>query len=739
MYYQKRNIQLAGNLVLSEVTPVTESKIERVETPSINHVFVIDVSGSMYDTLPKMRTHLKARIPELISENDTLSIIWFASSGQCGKLKDMVKVTNLSDIKELNSDIDRYLTPKGCTAFLDPLVLTNELIGKVKTNEGLWSFVFLSDGGNNDSPWNEVIKQLEELQPKLSSATIVEYGYYCDSDKLTEMAETLGGSKIFEEDFDDYEVDIERLWKSNTSPRIEFNITDFKSQMKLQVMFTIDESSKSVKVYNTDRKNSILIPENTEKIYFLGTNNSKEIEYNCNPELLAAIYVFADKMKYDITEQLLKTSGDVNFIEMYCNSFGKQKLANFKNSILDSVFDLTKIGQKGFDYNFNPNPKAYCVMDMIEDLMSSELNLIHPYHPAFNYSRIGAKSVTKKLLTESEKEALSNAKTTLKVEKVLEEVDLNSVKMNVKDHTKGYSVRNLTWNENRANVSMLFKIDVSLSLPKNNPLKIENLDSFIWRNYTLIKDGILNMTELPVTLSIDTFNKFDKLGLVEVISRGNADVFCIIKFGHLPIINKKRTETVYASEIISNELRLLELRNKKKYIGYLSKQLPNPKVSLTSSWNSEQLNYLKSIGVSNYNGYSPLTELDKSGDFYFATSLVSSIEKFSSIPKIEDIFKKRESGKAFTASEEFLDRCMKEVDLCIEKSSDKLNSLETLSETISKETKDLIERNAKSKFSIILSRKWFTDRKGFDDNTSELPSLNNLKITFQFKEEKQYL
>ena len=65
-------------------------------------------------------------------------------------------------------------------------------------------------------------------------------------------------------------------------------------------------------------------------------------------------------------------------IEMYCNSFGKQKLAVFKEKALDRVFNYNNIELVS---GYKPNSKKYCVLDLIDDLMSSDDNKIYPLDP----------------------------------------------------------------------------------------------------------------------------------------------------------------------------------------------------------------------------------------------------------------------------------------------------------------------------------------------------------------------
>lgn len=741
-----RSIEIAKNLYLAEFTPEQKAQDEVQKSVKVNHVYCCDISGSMYNSLPKMRQQLKNRIPDLVSESDTLTIIVFSGSNECTTLKECVSIKNAKDLKALNDAIDKFMTPQGCTSFYDPVVMTNELVSRMNKSDELWSFIFLSDGGNNDHPWADVIKALSDLQPKISSAAIIEYGYYADSQKLTEMAETLGGEKIFSEDFDSYEMDFERVLSGKTEPRIPLDLTEFKGSMKYQQMFSIDEAGNSVKVFSTERTKEVLVPSRVETLYFLSKEQIGETildPEDVESAMYAAIQICADRLRYDVTEHLLSALGDKKLITLYCNAFGKQKLAEFKESALDCAFSKDLRFVDGIDKNFKPNPNAYCVLDLIDDLMSEEENRICVCHPRFNYSRIGAKSVVKQILTEEQKQKLSKAATKLKADKVLEEVDANAVHMEYADANAGFPISNLTWNEDRANLSVLLKIDVNLTMPKND-LGLTTIPSFIWRNYTIIKDGILNVTTLPVYLGELTIAKLKKKGIIndstEILENG----IVILDFGTLPIVNKKRTESVVANDLATLQCSMLHHQFEKKYLGYLKKKYPVDVdyTSTDSGFTREQLEYLASKGITLDKGYSPQSELDKSGDFYMAMSLKVGIKGFSSIPKIEDVMKKSESGKSLTPSESLMFIMMSDIDDKVNNipESKKPEEIERMFDSVTKVTRTEMESIAKQKFGLIMSRKWFKDKSGFDDNQVIVKiNGNDTPFTFEFKEVKQNL
>lgn len=726
--YRKESVQVSKRLKLAKISEMfTNEETSKVEvTLPCNHVFCIDVSGSMYDSLPKMRTQLKSKLVDIVNEKDTVSLIWF--DDKCGYISELAHINSVQDVREMNRKIDEFLRPGGCTNFYDPIELTNKLISRVDNLLGYWNFIFLSDGGHNTGgSWEKVISELSKLQENISSATIIEYGYYADSSRLSQMAETLGGSKIFNEDFENYEVQIPKAFGGKTVKRVEFDITDFKSSMKRQIIFSYDTKSESVKVYSTAGVNSILIPEDTKELYYIEESKGTPVEVTGDylKSLYAAVYVFADRLSYDIVEELLYATKDKEAIDMYCNSYGKQRLAAFNDHILSKANPFMNQGITKIDKEYKPNPKAYCILDLIDDLMESSDNKIHIYHSEFNYTRTGAKSVVKRILTEEDRKKLIEADTKLKVSKVLDEIDSNSVKMRIKNPNEGYSIRNLVWNSERANLSFQVKVEVILTLPNGS-----EIESFIIRNYTFIKDGILNVSSLPMELSKETKKKLKlkkKLKITDL-----EDGICKIDFSDLPIINKKRTESVFMTQMADWEVDLLRNKMYKRYISYLMKLAPRDS-SVSSTWDPK----LTELGITP-GGYSPKTELDKSGDFYMAPTLESKIEKFSSIPQVTKVLEKISLGKSLTTSESYMSDVMNVVNSILGKDNPSYDELNDLFSNYDKESKELIEKIAKSKFSLILSRKWFKDRTGgYDDNSMKVRFFNeDLTIKFEFRDKK---
>ena len=724
-------LYVAEHEIKKEQVTVTE-----VRQP-VNHIFCCDISGSMWDELPPMRKQLKNRLASIINDEDTVTIIAFADGEDCFVLKEKVHCSNAAELAELHKAIDKYLTPMGCTDFLEP---TKKSIDIVKTG-GYYNWVFLSDGGHNCGPFSKVVDALKELQPSVSSATIIEYGYYADSERLSQMAEILGGSKIPAADFDHYVPVIESAFAGNAAvPKQEIDMP-YDTVTKLAYDFAIYVSPATGNVHVANFENGkVLLPTNVDKFYTVArvpvslVNGTRPTDFSA---FYAIAYVLADKLEYDLVEEVLNFIGDKKFIDKYQTSFGKQKLFEFQNTLGLAVTDVKERGE--IDPNYKPNLDPYSVVDFFNDLANDQDNLIEVASKDFHYNRTGAKSEVKVELTAEEQEAIKAATNTAVVEAIIKKANERKVKMEMVD--RGYPISTFTWNEERANLSGLFKIDVNLTLPSNQ-YGLDKVKSFVFRNYTIIKDGIVNITVLPLILTRNTFVKVCAHQGVQILSQADyaGDMIrCMVDVSKLPVINKKAISGCLKPTMTSLALSLLDTKFTMKYLKTL---LPEEKpVETMSGYTQEQSEYLASLGIT-AKGYSPATQQTKDGDFYMATLFVSNFKSFSSVPKVADVLDKVKNSKKLTPSDTYMKGVIDRVDKFIAGTAGDRNTvIQGMIDQVNRIKETTSRDLAQMKFTMLVARKWFVGSTGFDDNMDTIKSGYGLDLTieYRFADKKVYL
>ena len=747
-----KHVKLSDGFYLTSKTILAEQPKVKVAKKT-NHVFVVDVSGSMYYDLPKIRTQLKNKLSSLMKEGDTISIVWFSGKNEAGILKEEVEVKSLKTLSDLNDAIDRWLQPVGLTAFLKPLELVKDLVERVKKNrpDSVFSMIFLTDGYNNDCPWQDVVKTLKSMENDITSSTFVEYGYYADTQKLTQMASILGGEKISCDGFDDFEPVFDaKITSSNFSSK--------KILAKIEGSYLYDFAfsvhNGSIILYSINENNEILVPENVNKInYFspigIGVEDVGAYRDGDDPAdtvLYGAIYVLADKLLNEDAEKVFYALGDNYHYRMLTNAFGKQKLNEFKSAIKECVVDVSKRYPEGFAPITPVADDAYCLMDLINDLTETE-TLFFPSHPEFNYKRIGRKRIVKgSELSNVDKKRLNEAKNVEEAAKILEElkdkkVDLKFVNT---EPNKGYSLKNLVWNEERANLSVNVRYDGEVELPENK-FDINKVASFKFNNYTIIKDGIVNIQILPVNFTPELAKMLTEKGVAwEMYNRKDEyDNTILIDLTSIPVINRKMVKSVSANELAKLEWELVKLQGDKKVYDYYKKELfPKTSKSYAEMLGAECAEWLKEIGITDYNGFAPKTDAAKSTDFYMSVNLKTKIKGLSSLPKVVDVWNNILAGKTLKLNESVMADALKNYHAQL--ASDMFNTLSeeqkkgvlqsylnTKYDMLNNKKKKVMQEIAQIKFALILSKKWFKEFQSFDENVVKL-TLDGREVQFTF-------
>jgi hypothetical protein len=756
----KKNVKFDENYYL--ISQEANSTVTVEVAKKTNHIFVVDVSGSMSWELPKIRTQLKNKLSNIMKEGDTITIVWFSGSRDAGILKEEVEVKSLKTLSDLHDAIDKWLRPVGLTAFLKPLELVKEVIGRIRKNrpDSVFSMIFLTDGCNNDCPWNEVIKTLKGLEAEIASSTFVEYGYYADSRALTQMASVLGGEKISCDGFDDFEPMFDAKISSSVygGKKIVVNITD---KYLYDFAYSVGKDG-SVLLYNI-QDNKIMVGSDVKEVHFfspiaVGTADAPLLN-NVVPQeqvakLYAAVYVLSDKLMNDDAEKVFYALGDNHFYKMLVNAFGKQKLNSFKAAIKECVADVSKRFPLGIGAIQKVPDDAYCLMNLIEDLGNVEGCLFYKGHPDFNYNLIGRKRVARgENLSEADKKRLAEAKNVEEISKITEELKQKNVEIKFvdSDPERGYPLTDLVWNEKRANLSVRIYIEGEAIVPENK-FGIEKVASFRYKTYTLIKDGIVNIKKLPVSYSVEVLNLLKAHDVKFVVTDNGVtnQNAIVIDLTSIPLINRGMVKAISAKGLGIQEWELQKLQADKKVYDYYRKSLfPKESKSFVELLGQEAADWLKTIGITDYNGFAPLTDAEESTDFYMSVNLETKIKGFSSLPKVEDVIAKLKSGAPLKPSEAIMSDAVKKYQAQLE--SEMYQSLNeeqqkgvlktyliTKSDILNKKRKKALQEIAQIKFSLILSKKWFTEFKTFDENKLSLKlDGQDLEFTFDLSEKEE--
>lgn len=653
------------------VTKHFDKTLARDVKVPMKRVVVVDCSGSMSGELPKLRTHLKNKLPTMVAPEDTISLIWFSGRNEAGFIFQDLQINSALDLATVNTAIDRFLKPIGLTGFKEPLNLVVSMA--VKDSDMPISLTFMTDGGENQSPKSEIIEVCSKLSNQIATSVMVSYGYYADEKFLNQMAEELGGEMIGAGDFQSYVDLLDRSLNTRASSK---KLVATNLPTTGLIVGHLESSYVTVKA-NASGQGTF--PSNTIAYSYLegsGELDLVEDEYAA----VQVVGALIQRGEADVAVQLAGLIGDEELFKTVQNAFSKQDY----NRVVSMVGPYQPFVTAPRNTNLKQDPNAYNVLTLLMDLAEQEGNYLHISHPEFVYSAIGSK-----------RNAIP---------------DENGFvpKFTNKDGEVKAAITTLKFDSDRPNISILTRRDGQVSLPDNDFGFGNSIDSFIWRNYAIVRDGIVNVKKLPVVLTKASHDLLTMNGIP--LEPFKVNTTYVIDVSKMPVINRSMTTPMTAAEICKMQFEIYNLQVSQKIINS-NIEKPEASAEFSSKYGEDATLFLKKYGVTP-GGFGPKTEAGESVDPYIAKALVVKLGGLSSIPKIEDVKADVLAGKKLTASKKIV--------------ADKLKQLENITDFV--QAKQAIKTNlckandamVKAKFGIILGKKIFTDMKNWDDNTIEI-------------------
>ena len=759
-------LKIKKGLFFVNQTIKLESQKEKTVEVNTHHIFVIDCSGSMYGELPKIRTDLHNKISTVLKPKDSVTIIWFSGRNEFGVVIEDWTVNSPMDLKKVRDAINKYLTDQSLTAFKQPLEEVKRVVERVsKDKKGyLHSMFFLTDGCDNQWSTKEIISAVSSLKESLNAATIVEYGWYCNRELMSNMAQELGGIHTVSKDFQDYEPYMTKQFSSDNKSKRKY--VELESTPEFGVVFNIVDGD--IILYTPNENNEVLLGVDGEtNVFYFSKNeptgkllgdaeyfdktfaNGKYKKDNIVTGAYASLFAFSRRSDYNMVSEMLKAIGDVTLIKQKANTFGTQKITELEQKFIDAVNDSNQRYVSGYDPNAEPAEDAYCVLDMITDLMSSEENNFYPQHEAFSYKRIGSKAVSKAGKVSDEDKAkldeLLKNNNLAGLQEAIEDVKNNltsDLVFHYNDELQPCPISDLVWNETRANLSVKVLYKGYVNLPKNNFNLPEKFETQIFRNYTIIKDGICHTYSLPVSLSKDTFKKLQDNDLLKGEKYKTGQIY-VLEFSELPVINRKMVDTLSAKDLFQNEYELVKLQASNSYFNYLKKKLfKNASKGFMDLYGKDATDWLATLGLKDY-GFNPPKTIEKQGEEISVNTLEIKIDKLSSSVTAKDIEsaeKKMSTGVALTPKESLIEPYINEYNqfqkLLSGTNSDKLieDWLYQKSNSFRGSKSKLMTDISTAKFLTIVGKSWF---KEFTDRSQKEMTLSfdskDVKFTVEDK------
>jgi hypothetical protein len=623
----------------------------------------------------------------------------------------------------------------------------SKVVGRLQKNGFPFSLFFMSDGYDNQWNQTEILSVCDSLSAHVQAATVVEYGYYADRSLLTKMAERLGGVMTFAESFSEYEPTFESAIQRRPLGGKKITVEIEGEHVVGDLVWSFDGQPTVYRLADGD----VTVSEALDQIAYLNAKPvgvAKDFTKTC-PAMLDAyvgMAVFAQRMLADTVLSLLKATGDVRFIKQFTNCFGKQSYSTFQRDCLGAANDPSLRLNEGYDPNLVPRDDAFTVLDMLALLALDEGNKFYPLDPGFGYERIGRKTEAAiENLTEAEHTEIAemtlkakNAKDLARVKTRLQEIIAAKpveLKFTVTEKNPGVDVSALVTNEKRPNISVLTRMDGTVDL---GPIWDRNKDLFeakkvpvqfptnIWRNFTVIADGIVNTKKLPVSLTKGSFEAFGKEGLIEAGTKYEAGRVYLIDLSHLPTVNRKMVQTASAKTLFLTEFEQTRLQACTKVLGDAVKRLGGPSTSegIEAKYGSEVAEILALHGIKD-GGFSPKVTLAEAVDVYMGKELKVSLKGLSSLPPVKNVVEKIAKKGNLTISEKMIAEWLPRVNEIEAKHTDekaRKAALEAEFKKAREKTRELGRVLNELRFGVVVGQSWFTEFESLDQNSLSIPT-----------------
>lgn len=704
-----RSLKINNELFLIQNEIIVKEEVK--ETKPTNHLFIYDRSGSMSGLLHKLVEDLIERCRQIPIEN-TISIGWFSTEGKFNFILKGFKISGANDYTILENAIRNNNTTIGLTCFSEILNETaDNIINDLSVFSDRFALTFFTDGypvvSNYKTETENIFKAIEKLEKVLTGSLLVGYGNYYNKELMSKMAEQLGGCLVHSSNLSLFSIALNDFIESvkTADNKIKVNIHENKGDL----YFSINDSN--VNIYTpregvinfvpTKRgKNYLCVltnkePKDTENVKLTDGEVGKSTKIEAFIKgIYAAAYLLVQKTRMNDALDLLGKLGDKSIVDSVSNAFTNEEYGKAEKRISECIKSQNKRFLKGRDVNYLPAKDSFCVLDFVDLLCNDENAYFYPRHEGFKYNKISVSTVPKDGYPEF-----------------------------VADKNNKCNFSTIVWNNSKLNLSVLMKLNGTVKLKKD--YKKYGFDSnifktFVWRNYTLVKDGFLNVDTLPISVSEETFKKLQKEGLINVDEK-YSDRVLVIDLTKIPVMNRAIAEGNTSAKTLFN-LSFESLKQKaalKVYKYFKNVLLPEKFASEFDGYGNDQVNYLAEMGVTD-KGYSPPTDKIESTDYYYSKEFKIIIKKFSSLPKVADVLNKMKNKKSLTVSDNlFIEPLVTYNSI----KKDQINWLDKMIKDLTKKNRLIDSKIQRIKFSIILGNQWFDEFDNRDDCQMEIDGV----------------
>lgn len=641
-----------------------------------NHYhLLIDVSGSMAYELRHLKTNLKNVLAGM-KTGDMVSVMYYSCNNDCGYVLKNYLHKGIDTLLNMNNAIE-LLNDRGSTGFIDPLLTLEKSLNENEYPEMNNVVVFMSDGYENNNSLKDVLAVAKRVSENVNFHTgvVVEYGSYANHDLLASMADYFG-SFHYAKDFNSFSSLIDNVIKTVYSEKALY--VGVPSKYVFQIIngniirHQYIDSKLNASGYQVFVDNPVYIDDNFVTVYDESKKNDVK-KFTLMPSndvrgLLGVLYLAMVNNDSKTAFDMVKKLGFVEITRAYQTATTKSGINNFIELVSEYI-QADDLDVREIDYSLMPNDDAFTVYDCLALLENDAENRVSTKTDNFKYNRIGSRKVQRTELVNSDDiDKLSAAKTADDILKVA----ATKYKLDFKDYESsvgGHPFR-LTYNTERANISFNIKLSgvVDLTPMINNSLHKDEINSVlqpmfpthVFRNYTIVRDGVLNIERLPFFLNKETYEKLVNVDGICVIdnagSEYQSDIEYIVNLTKLPMINRNMLSAIDVENCLKIVAKQHYLANAQKVIRHLyNDKFPDEKIAdYVDLYGRVVANILKDHGITSAGFNPPVVSVVDGKDTYVASKVDYKIKGYSTIPPVEKTVEKSNITSKLTKPEELL-------------------------------------------------------------------------------------
>jgi len=635
------------------------SKLEQMPT---DWLLVVDVSGSMWSELPKLREQMKRHLRDKTQPEDTVTMIAFSGNNECFRVFEREPLATLADIGRIHKAIDRWLSPIGMTNFVEPFSEAQKIIAEQLGESGrAISVMFNSDGCETcGNPLSRVLELIDSISGYIGSFVVVEWGSWADHKALEAMAARAGGQLVHSRDVGAFEPHLVAFLGKRVMGlrKMPISIPDAIDGF----VFAVHDGT--LLQFEVLADNIVRVPEHIPAIHYVspspfGAASSHTLQQIAEAHAehratsgvdlagaYAALAFYASRNSADVVEDLIGALGDVRFAERWGSTFGIENLLAFVGDATEAALGAGRF-LKGYKANCLPPDDAPTIPSVFALLADDPMTRILVDDARFVYRRIGRPRIPKvNRVASFQPDAMPD----------------------------GYEIDDLVTAADRANLSFRIKrqgaVDLEAvleHLPQDlDPAlcvklarsSLRRIRSFDYRTYTVLKDGRLNLPTLPVRTSRATWEKLVAMGATDPAADAkimhlrpgqetDGGMECLLQLEGMPSVNRAMRKKLSPYSLFSNRLRHIKAQARGKVFGHFRevffKKSEQRGRGLAETYGDDVAGWLVGQGVTD-GGFKPeMVDAAPSGDVYLAKVVKVEIKGLAGgkLPKVEELLERR--------------------------------------------------------------------------------------------------